>query len=51
MKKVFMGLYLVIISNCSYSQNIFPTGTGTNAGIGTTSPVTALHIFKNSTTF
>jgi hypothetical protein len=44
MKKNILFFGLVLTSIAGYSQNTFPTGAGTNVGIGTTSPSTRLQI-------
>ncbi|MET3978261.1 hypothetical protein ABIB62_000829 [Mucilaginibacter sp. UYP25] len=42
MKKSFYFIALLGIVNYASAQNAFPTASGTNAGIGTTSPTTKL---------
>lgn len=44
MKKNVLLFSLFLTSIIGYSQNTFPTGAGTNVGIGTTSPTTRLQI-------
>lgn len=44
MKKSILFVGLLFVSGVGYSQNTFPTGAGTNVGIGTTTPSTRLQI-------
>ena len=44
MKKQFLIIGTFLTCGLGFSQNTFPTGTGTNVGIGTTSPTTRLQV-------
>lgn len=44
MKKHFLIIGTFLTCGFGFSQNTFPTGTGTNVGIGTTSPTTRLQV-------
>ena len=48
MKKQILFFGALFSFGAMFSQNIFPTGTGTNVGIGTTSPSTRLQVTSST---
>lgn len=48
MKPKFTFVAALFVTGISYSQNVFPTGAGSNVGIGTTIPSTRLQVTSAS---
>lgn len=47
MKLPLQSLFVCIIATTAYGQNVFPTGVGTNVGIGTLNPSERLEVIGN----